>query len=198
MGVDIMENNDEKLAVVICRQPRSIPKGEILVEEIQGIHWYNISGGVKSRQGAYNLYGYITYEMAVKLVKCSGTHAHYGENAKICVCFSDNKDEHYKGYSYLERLVREKPESIISQNRPNGQPPCTKKILELLSDNPTTRKELRKQLKDIGYRSQTICSALKRLHRGQRIIFDGSSYSPNQIITKSGSNSSDANSIIAY
>ncbi len=62
-----MENNNEKLAVVICRQPRSIPKGEILVEEIQGIHWDNISGGVKSRQGAYNLYGYISYELAVKL-----------------------------------------------------------------------------------------------------------------------------------
>ena len=178
-----MGNNDEQGYVIICRQPGdTLNKAPYYSAWIEGIHWDNVSGGVHKRQSGYSLYGYIPYSHAKELVSCSGEHDYRDNMAKICICASDNKEEPYLSeYKDIVQDAGPKPASDIAINRPEGEPPCTRKICALLNGKEyMLRKELCSELLEIGYAQKTIRSALKRLQRENRIRTDGSSHSPNQ------------------
>lgn len=168
--------------------------GEIDATEIESPHWDNVSGGYGARSAGYAIYGYIPYDIAKDLVDCSGRHGFGDNSAKICVPSSLNKAEDYQeGYNYLlKNVINEKPGSIITKHRPTGGKPCTKKILEILSQRENG-KILRKELREIlsgkhsgqkGYELQTIRQALKTLEKTNRITISKNSSPDKQIITK--------------
>ncbi|WP_343083978.1 hypothetical protein [Blautia producta] len=171
----------EDYKVIITRHPQDYRGGEISISEISSPHWDNCSGGIRKKQSGYSLYGYIAYKLAHKIVKCSGSHIEYGNDAKICIPASANKDEiHKMGYQILLKSAGEKPKRETSL-RPKGAPPCTKRILQVVSENESiTRGDLKSWLNKEGYPIKTICNALKTLIRNQKVATEGSSYSPNQ------------------
>ena len=176
---------DYELVVVISRHPSAHTSSEILISEIEGIKWDNLSGGVNKKQSGYSLYGYIPYELAKKYVDCSGNHD-YGYNmAKICIPESLNKDAKYiDGYNILCKLAGKKPDGVIKSKRPKGGKPCTKRILMILDEQEFIyRGELRTRLKDEGYKV-IVRNALYSLRKQSKIKTEGSPYSPKQIIRK--------------
>lgn len=170
-----------KVIIKRNRGPYSM-EAEIDTDEISGLHWDNISGGVNQRQAGYSLYGYIDYQLASQIVSCSGTHARYGSRAKIMIPASLNKAEPYKtGYEYLVSSLGPKPSYHY---RLPGQKPCRTRISELLGEKGAmTRQELRETLQMEKYGRDMIARALNRMEKTGRIIYkDGSSFSPTQII----------------
>jgi len=170
-----------KVIIKRNRGPYSI-EAEIDIDEIKGVHWDNVSGGVNQRQAGYSLYGYIDYQLASQIVSCSGTHAHYGSPAKIMIPGSLNKREPYKtGYEYLVSCTYSKP---VCHYRLPGLKPCTKRILELVGERGfMSRKDLREVLKMEKYGRSMIARALNRMEKAGRIIYKaGNSYSSKQII----------------
>lgn len=175
---------EEDYKVFITRHSQDGWGGEISISEIERPHWDNCSGGVRKRQGGYSLYGYIDYGLAASLVKCSGMHGGYGNSAKICIPASCNRDEKYrKGYKELVDLAGDKPRSETSFHRPQGAPPCTKRIFQIVSEKISiTRGELRDILYEEGYYTTTIRNALRTLIEQKKIVTEGSAYSPKQKI----------------
>ncbi len=176
-----------ELEVIITRQNSGISKASpIKISKISEIHWSNESGGYHTKTNNYMLFGYIPYDIAAKLVDCSGTHKYYNNDAKICIPKSFNTEEPYKSaYQQLEKAyIHQKPISLIRQNRPQGYPPCTKQILKLLKEeSPQLRGELRDTILAIGYTPVNFRNAMKTLVNDGRIKTTGSSASPKQIIT---------------
>lgn len=175
----------KELKVCITRSPRDFISGEISVSAISGVKWDNISGGVKRNQSGYSLYGYIDYESAKELVKCSGMHNYGNNEAKICIPASANKDKYKEGYKYLCEIAGKKPSGTIKSNRPEGGKPCTVRILEELEkQGEMTRKNLRKIICDEGYQIKTFRNTINYLKRQKRISVIGEGTSPNQKIKK--------------
>ena len=171
------------MEVIIKRSGGSYSKeAAVDVDIIRDVHWGNVSGGVNARHAGFSLYGYIDYSLASKLVSCSGTHAHYGNRAKIMIPASLNKESPYReGYEYLLDRAGRKPSYHY---RLPGQKPCTKRILELIAhEEPVTRKALRDQLLGERYGGKQIARALNRMEKDGRIIYkEGSSNNPQQLI----------------
>ena len=173
------------MKVLIKRNTGSFKVGEIDIDEISGVHWDNISGGVQRRQAGYSLYGYIDYDRACELVDCSGSHYYYHNDAKILIPAGINKEEPYReGYKYLLHLAGIKPKNSFRVSGSTSYKPCTTRILELLEEGDIERKQLRDKLKAEGYTVNRICGALKRMWKDDRIDTHGSSNSPHQIIQK--------------
>ncbi len=170
------------MLVLIKRSARAFTVGEIGTDEISGLHWDNVSGGVNQRQGGFSLYGYIDYARAAELVDCSGMHGGCGRVAKIMVPASLNRDEPYRE-GYLELLDRVGYKRIGHYRYPE-QKPCTKRILGVLKEHgPQTRKEIRDMLRQEKYPSVQIARALNRMEKDGRILYkQGSSKMPGQII----------------
>ncbi|MGL5436947.1 MAG: hypothetical protein ACRDBO_16485 [Lachnospiraceae bacterium] len=185
-----MEKDDD-LKVVITRASVNSSSAIININDISGIKWDSISGGVHQKAGHYCLYGYIPYKLAKTCnIDCSGMHDWDNNTAKICIQQGANSNPKYqKGYNTLCSLAGEKPQSIISQNRPKNQPPCTYKILNLLENGTYTRSEIRAELLELGYKSGTILGAIRSLHRQNKILLCGSSNSPKQEIKLSNAKS---------
>lgn len=176
----------KELKVCIKRSPSDFISGEIPVSAISGVKWDNISGGVKRNQSGYSLYGYIDYELAKELVKCSGMHNYGNNEAKICIPASSNQGEYKEGYKYLCKIAGEKPSGTIKSNRPEDGKPCTVRILEELEkQGEMTRKNLRKIICDEGYQIKTFRNTINYLKRQKRISVVGEGTSPNQKIKKS-------------
>lgn len=163
-----MRENTKDLKVIICRQPKSDYRGEVSVDIIRKPHWSNIAGGIQSRMNNFYLCGYIPYSVAVETVACSGLHDFGNNEAKIVICKSHNKGKYAEGYAYLAALAGRK--SLTSPANSEKAKPCTKKILELLESQSLTRKELREQLLDLGYRAVTYQNAVRNLYRQGKII----------------------------
>lgn len=179
----------EKLKVFITRHPSDYCGDEISIDQISGVKWDCISGGVNRKQSGYSLYGYIDYSLAKDLVNCSGRHDFGYNSAKICIsATSNNCPKYIEGYKILCEQAGPKPPSQISLSRPKGYPPCTKRILQILDQTTTiTRKELRGIIINDGYEPVTFRNAMKRLERKSRIILQGSSCSGNQLVSKNPS-----------
>lgn len=178
---EVFYMEDDDLKVIITRASGDYQTGCVSVEEIYDVKWDNVSGGVKKHSGSYSLYGYIPYKTAIDCgIKCSGRHDRGDNVAKVCIPKSLNQSAEYReGYRYLLDDAGDKPKSPISMNRPAGQPPCTKKILMLLSH---TRGDLRTSLYSDGYRTTTIRNAIRSLTAQGKITLSGSSYSAYQEI----------------
>lgn len=156
--------------------------GYIDISEISDVRWSNVSGGTHTYRSGYSLYGYISYHKYKELVKCSGKHDWGYNEMKVLIPKVSPKDETYSAYQKLCLEAGEKPKVI--SNRPNGMPPCTKRILNVLSDEINTRGTLRDVLTTDGYQIITIRNALKSLIKQEKITCTGSPYSPKQIIKK--------------
>ena len=156
--------------------------GFIDINEIFEVRWDNVSGGIHRYQNGYSLYGYIDYHSYQSLVKCSGKHDRGYNNMKVLIPRVSKKDPTYPAYKKLCEAAGEKPK--FQSSHPCGMPPCTKRILALLSEEINTRGKLREILKSEGYQVTTIRNALRSLISQRKIICDGSPYSPKQIIKK--------------
>ncbi|WP_029324756.1 hypothetical protein [Butyrivibrio sp. AE3004] len=154
------------MKVIVVRSPNNyLCAGEVNIAEIDNVRWSNISGGNQHRQAGYSLYGYIDYELAKNLVDCSGIHSGYGGTAKVCIPAKLNKELPYCiGYEYLKfYAANRKPTGTLVNSRPDGIP-CSKMIRLLMKDKTSIfRKELRKTLVEMGYRTDTIRRALRHL-----------------------------------
>lgn len=151
-----------KLTVRIQRQGGSHIVGLVSVSDIRNVHWSWISGGCNVPQKGYSLYGYIDYSLAMEKVACSGTHEHYGNDAKVKIIIAPKGDECYEGYKYLLSMVGPKPKSNYN---PLKLSPCTKMIQKVLKEHngQMLRKELREVLVEMGYKLERYRSALKNL-----------------------------------
>lgn len=170
--------------VIVKRAPTDYEEGVVDINSIYGVDWDNVSGGVHKRQAGYSLYGYISYSVAKEIgIACSGEHDFGDNDAKICIPASVNKGEYKEGYKELLKMAPPKPQSQLSQSRPAGQGPCTKKILHILSESgEQERGNLRMTIKELGYKTTTFSNAIKSLLKQKKIITEGSSSSIHQII----------------
>ena len=169
--------------VLICRSPSGTTGGEYPIENIRNPHWSRVSGGYNRVYGWYALYGYIPYEDAEQIVDCSGRHSYYGNNVKICIIEKDNRSEnHSMAYRELLKVAGEKPMSVIARNRPGNAPPCTKRILQIMTERKRMlRRTLRKMIINEGYREVTFRRALNDL-LWTKLSCEGEPQSPKQII----------------
>ncbi len=176
-----MDDNEYKVKVYICRSiPSNKPGNGCPVDEITGVKWDWISGGVHSHQMGYSLYGYIPYELGLELLpeSCSGRHDFGYNDMKIAIPASRNRRSEYReGYKMLLEKAGPKP----SSSRKSSLPPCTKRILELA---PISREELFKQLNNEGYTSYRISGAISQLIKTNRIHLDAPRTSPKYKIHK--------------
>ncbi len=175
--------SDNELYVLISRSHGSLKTSLIKIDELSEPHWSTISGGYHKKSNSFSLYAYIPYKRAMELVDCSGRHNREYNEALVLIQKQTRKDPYYKGYKALLDMAPPKPPSPISQLRPEGAPPCTKKILFLLNDGPKTRGDIRSELLDIGYQGTTIRGAIYRLKAQQKIICEGPPQSKNQLIS---------------
>lgn len=169
-----MENSEEKeLYVLIMRSHGGNRCSPININEISDVHWGDMSDGCRKRQSGNSLYGYIPYERAMELVDCSGRHNRGYNDARVLIVKQGRNDQYYEGYKALLKKAEEKPKSRISLERPDGEPPCTQKLLSLLSAGPKTRGYIRSELLAIGYQETTVRGAIYRLKAQEKIICDG-------------------------
>lgn len=116
----------------------------------------------------YVLQCYIDYETAVELDLASGTHSLIARSAKIFLYKKDNMAlEYQEGYKYLCDIAGPKPKRYTGV--PQGQPPCTKKILQELDGGKLVYEDLRKRVLDSGYEVTTFRGAMKALIKTGRI-----------------------------
>lgn len=151
------------------------------VEQINNVHWDNLSGGYHQKQAGFSLYGYIPYKLAEKLVACSGNHEYMGNDVKIVIPANlNNKPPFKEGYKILSKNAGEKPQ------RTTVGTPCTKAIIKILNEannHTLERKMLRAKLLEKGYEKNRILHAIRRLESQGKIKTSGSSYSIFQKIT---------------
>lgn len=155
--------------IYITRNHQSYKKvSQIDISEIFDIHWRDVSGGVRRKTGSYCLYGYINYELAAKLVDCSGEHA-FGDNMALVAIPAglNSEGDNLTDFNKLLEEAGAKPVSKVSKNRPENGLPCTKFILEILDNNSglMLRKDLRREVRNAGYLQQTFASAIYQLRR---------------------------------
>ncbi len=173
-----------KLDVEVCRSVGGRYASAIIdAEEIIGVKWDNVSGGIHKKQNGYSLYGYIPYSRAVELgLDCSGMHDRGYNDAKICIPESINRKEHKEGYKYLRDEAGKKP---VNHRKTVAHKPCTKMILELLSESSVMeRGELRDKILEFGYEGTTFRNAIRTLIKTNRIVTEGTPQSPHQKITR--------------
>ncbi len=123
----------------------------------------------------------------MELGLCSGMHEEYCGEAKTLIPPEENAKPPYKeAYDYLAAIATKKKErKSVSQP---GRTPCTKRILEILSETNgkgISLHDLKKQLDEEKYTSENeyaISNALRTLRRTNRIITEGPSNSPDKII----------------
>lgn len=164
---EALRQNFDDLEVLIVRHSGDWRMGAVRVADIKRVHWDNISGGVYRRQRGYSLYGYVPYDLAMETVACSGTHAHYGNNAKVKIVKEEKGSVYYEGYQYLLSLAGPKPHY---NSNPLHLPPCTKAIIAFLEEHEeeheggfVTRRELRAWIKEKGYELPRYRRAIRQL-----------------------------------
>ena len=160
------------MKVLIVRSPQKYFKiSEIEVNQIKNVRWDNVSGGYNRKQSGYSLYGFIPYSLANDLVDCSGRHEEITNNAKICIpCTSNKKSPYCEGFKYLISISQNEKPRI----RPDGFPPCTKKIIQILKErkhitSDELRGEIQRDIDKEGYEHKTIRSAIYRLKQQNKI-----------------------------
>lgn len=146
--------------------------------ELWDIRWDWETGGNRKNTPTCFLMGKITLEVAQNnAIGLSGDHD-YSSGIKVCIIKKYTPKETWK------HLIEVYGPSPDWGNR-KGETPCTTQIINLLkeSDNQSmTRKDLRNHLRFSGYDTARIRRAIKRMSLDQRIILEGSSNSPRQII----------------
>ncbi len=172
--------------ILITRDHYEDEYAEIDDALISKLHWDHVSGGISRSANFYSLYGYIPYSKAMEILasSCSGQHDFGWNSAKICIPKIINSKEPYlQTYQKLKEIAGPQPKSISALRHPEGQPPCTRKIMEILSGVPfIIRKDLKTELKKCGFHPDTIRNSLNRLKKQNRIVMEGNSQSPYQKI----------------
>lgn len=159
----------------VRRQPNGHDLGSVKFSDIWGIHWSNISGGYNKKCSQEFLFGYIHPDKIIDgEVACSGRH-NYDNGIKVVILKKYNKSV----WSELIKIPKNRPQNTV---RLEGQPACTKKIVEIVMEKqPIRRMTLRQELLSLGYQEGTIRNALKRLENNKKISVKGNHYT-NQII----------------
>lgn len=151
----------------------------IPLSELWDIKWDCSTGGYGDNTPTCFLMGKITLEVAQSNpIGLKGNHSDYSSGIKVCIIKKYTPKETWK------HLIEVYGPSPDWGNR-KGETPCTTQIINLLkeSDNQSmTRKDLRNRLRFSGYDTARIRRAIKRMSLDQRIILEGSSNSPRQII----------------
>lgn len=190
------QNSKEPLKVRIKRSINAYMIGEVSLDDIESVEWDTMSGGYNDEprimylsgavrphwgtcHAGYALYGYISYELAMNEVDCSGEHRDYGGSVKVMIPKSLNKDEPYrKGYNILKEEAGEKPE-YHSPNR--GKTPCSQLVRQLLHDGPKSRETLYTAIKSYG--NDTIRRCLARLRKRGEIKVTDHPYYKKQVFS---------------
>lgn len=177
-------DNESVLTVIVSRCPTQGLKAnrEISVDIIRRLKWTNASWEPGGSPFPYLfIKGNIPYELAMGLGIASGSHVDNNDGANVSVLKCNNTGKYLAGYNYLSKLVGAGKSIIIS--RPKGEPPCTKKMLEILNETPLTRGEVRKLLLKMGYEAITITHAIKRLNITGRITIQSHNNPQKQVLT---------------
>lgn len=108
------------------------------------------------------------------------------ESLKVIICRScgDYAQDEVDAELYLVKQAGPKPQSDISIGRPDGQGPCTKKILFLLKEREVVeRGELREEIVELGYQRNTFCNAMRALVKQGKIVLIGPPQSCHQKVS---------------
>lgn len=162
--------------VRIDRGAWSTIQGVVAVEEITGIKWDDIGGGVGNPQKGYSLYGYINYNLAAESVNCSGEHEYFGNGAKIRILSKKKNSPYYAGYKYLCDLAGGRKSAYYGKH-------TAKSMLALLKENgQMEREKLREALAEIGCSLYAFSKNVRRLKEAGKIKCTGPENSPYQKI----------------
>ena len=165
---DEMWGDELEMKVFIQRGGFNSGGMEIEVSKLRNVHWSNISGGVGRKLPYDSLFAYAPYSLIAEGgVACSGTHAHYGNDAKVEIPKGINQDAKYRaGYEYLVKNAA----GFRSSGPSRGSGPyCCRRITAILSETVMERYALINKLHEEGYWVSTAKNVLRRLTR-ERII----------------------------
>lgn len=129
--------------VKICRSPGG-EVNEVGIDEISGIRWDNITGGFGERLKNYELFGYIDYNLAKKLVDCSGMHN--GNSAKILICEPNpekypEESKYVEGYQVLRKKADAKQKEYLERwgikvdDKNNNNPSQSNEVIHNKKEN---------------------------------------------------------------
>ena len=77
------------------------------------------------------------------------------------------------GYRKLVKVTGKKPKFKTRFSRPAGAPPCTQKILSLLSSGSKCRGALRDEICSLGYDVTTFRNAIRSIKKQDKILCVG-------------------------
>ena len=179
-----------EMKVFVTRNPGTKEEAEISIGKLTRVCGWTREvhvGDVHRYLDYYVLKAQMFHASARELEIASDLHADVAVLANVYLMEAPNQKEEYKeGYKYLCELVG--PRRRVSIGRPKGQPPCTKKVLEVLSEKSMTRAEVRKALLAVGYDADTITHTIKRLEKTGRITIQPHSNPQKQVLCKATEN----------
>lgn len=180
------------MKVFIARDCTCKKNAEVDISIIDNPKWDNVSGGTHRKQFGHSIYGWIPYDIASDLDLNSGLDEKYGNGTKIVIpARSNNKEPFKEGYKILKDKAGPKPPARLP-----GQIPCTKRILEILSETKgkgISFRNLKMKLDNEQYRGKEkeeeykdhchiVSIALSALRKTNRVITEGPSNSPDKVI----------------
>ena len=161
--------------VQVCRQIGGWDLASVKFSDVWGIHWSNRTGGYQNICLQWHLFGYIHPDNIIEGdVARSGRH-NYDNGIKVVILKKNNT-------GIWDKLIERYGEQPKNYTRPEGQPPCSKKIIQIVNEKKSIKRtELRQQLLDIGYQDTTIRNAIKRLSKNKKISVVGTHWT-NEVI----------------
>lgn len=141
--------------VFVKRSPTDYKGAIVNFSTIFNLRWDNTLGNGR-KCSLYFAFGNIDTESIVD----GDMNLPRGRKILKVVILGTENPEHY---AEIIKDLGERPKNYI---RPEGQPPCSKKIIQIVNEKKSIKRtELRQQLSDIGYQDTTIRNAIKRLSR---------------------------------
>lgn len=163
-----MDGNEK--CIMIARQPADWQTMKVSLNDLEGIHWDNITGGIQIRTTHECIMAYTRSEEIIKNVACSGMHDYSVNGIKVCIIKKYTKPEVYK------ELMR-----IAGHKKLNTCEYIIMRLLMKADEKCMTRKEL-KEMVEKEYKTSTFSNAINVLEITGRIGTEGSSRSSGQKI----------------
>lgn len=158
--------------VFVKRSPNDYRGAIVNFSAIHNLHWDNTLGNGNSCF-QYFVFGLIDTE---SIIDGDMNLPRSRAMLKVVVLRKEN-EEHYT------EIIKNLPKRpLMEYARPEGQPPCSKKLIQIANEKKSIKRtELRQQLLDIGYQNTTIRNAIKRLSKNKKISVVGNHWT-NEVI----------------
>lgn len=152
--------------ILVRRQYNDYKAAKYRLNDLTGLHWDKVSGGVKAIAIKYFIFGFVMCNEALEgKVAHSCSHGSYPHSIKVCALKKDNPDI----YDILVEKAGPNPNKRLSN--PSTGNYCKTDIINLLKENRVMKKnEIISKLVNIGHTEGNAVGVLKKLEKSKLII----------------------------